>query len=178
MLQGLREHLHQDLLEGAGLSALETLALVDAGVLGLQVAQCDGEGAPQGVIGDGCAAVPPLQEGQQPPAVCADHPLARALLAQLAAPGLAPPPVCRGVVGAGHAQGLARHALEHGGVVGTGQLCDGQQEQQPQSLHALPAQGSCRVPAAEADFVIQEPCSYKQNLLLIKEFYKERQKDF
>lgn len=119
------QHLHQDLPEGVGLVPVETLALVEAGVVGLKVPQCDGEGAPQGVIHDGRAPVPPLQERQQPRAVRADHPLARALLLQLAAPGFASPPVLQGVVGAGDLQGPARRALEHGGVVGSGQLWGG-----------------------------------------------------
>lgn len=55
----------------------------------------------------------------------ANHPLARALFIQLAAPGFASPPVLQGVVWAGDLQGPARHTLEHRCVVGSGQLWGG-----------------------------------------------------
>lgn len=116
------QYLHQDLPEGVGLITIETLALVEASIVGLKIPQRNGECAPQGVIHDGRAPIPPLEERQQPRAVGADHPLARALFIQLAAPGFASPPVLQGVVGARHLQGPARHALEYGGVVGSGQL--------------------------------------------------------
>lgn len=119
------QHLHQDLPEGVGLITIETLALVEAGVVGLKIPQRNGECAPQGIIHDGRAPIPPLQERQQPRAVGADDPLARALFIQLAAPGFASAPVLQGVVGAGDLQGPARHALEYGGVVGSGQLWGG-----------------------------------------------------
>lgn len=89
--------------------------------MGLKILQCNGKGATQGVVCDGCAPIPPLHKGQQPRAVGADHPLALVPFTQLAAPGFASPPVLQGVVGAGDPQGLACHALEHRGVVGSGQ---------------------------------------------------------
>lgn len=116
------QHLHQDLLEGVGLATVEALALVEASVVGLKIAQRNGECAAQGIVRDGRAPVAPLQEGQQPGGVGADHMLAQALFAQLAAPGFTSPPVLQGVVGAGDPQGLAGCALEHRGVVCPGQL--------------------------------------------------------
>lgn len=119
------QHLHQDLPEGVSLAAVEALALVEASVVGLKIPQRDGECAPQGVICDGRAPVAPLQEGQQPRGVGADHLLAQAFFTQLAAPGFASPPVLEGVVGAGDPQGPAHRALEHRGVVRSGQLWGG-----------------------------------------------------
>ena len=124
------QHLHQDLPEGVSLAAMEALALVEASVVGLKIPQRDGECAPQGIVRDGSAPVAPLQEGQQPRGVGADHMLAQAFFTQLAAPGFASPPVLQGVVGAGDPQGSAHRALEHRGVVCSGQLWG-------QDIHAL-----------------------------------------
>lgn len=101
---------------------MEALTLVEASIVGLKIPQCDGEYATQGIVSDDCAPIPPLQEGQQPQAVGTDHLLARAIFTQLATPGFASPPVHQGVVGAGDLQGPACRALEHRGVVASGQL--------------------------------------------------------
>lgn len=119
------QNLHEDLPEGVGLVPTEALALVEASVLKLEVPQRDGERAAQDIVRDGRAPVPHLQERQQPRAVGADHPLAWALCSQLAAPGLALPPVFPGLVGAGHPQRLACQAPEHRGVEASGQLWGG-----------------------------------------------------
>ena len=104
---------------------METLALIEASVVGLKIPQRNGECATQGIVHDGRAPIAPLQEGQQPRGVSADHLLAQALFTQLAAPGFASPPVLQEVVGAGDPQGPACRALEHRGVVGSGQLWGG-----------------------------------------------------
>lgn len=125
------QHLHQHFVEGVSLPAVEDLALVEASVMGLEVPQRHGEDATQGVIRNGRAPVAPLQEGQQPQAVRADHTLAQALFVRLPAPGLAASPVLCGVIGTGDPQGLALHTLEHCGVVGSGQLCRGDSNSTP-----------------------------------------------
>lgn len=135
VIKGVSQHLHQDLPEGVSLATVEALALVEASIMGLKIPQCNGECATQGIIRDGRAPIPPLQEGQQPRGVGTDHLLAQTLFTQLAAPGFASPPVLQGVVGTEDTQGPACHALEYCGVLGSGQFCDREQDEQQESLH-------------------------------------------